>query len=74
MLLLADRTMGEYGIEEGGVIHAVINDARECDCIPKTEASFDFANGSFVYLRVCSTSASSRGSGRDRTEGTLEPH
>jgi hypothetical protein len=29
MLLIQDRTMGEFGIEEGGVIHAVINDARE---------------------------------------------
>ncbi|TMW68593.1 hypothetical protein Poli38472_006061 [Pythium oligandrum] len=27
MLLIQDRTMGEYGIEENGVIHVVINDS-----------------------------------------------
>lgn len=30
MLLLPSRTMGEYGIEENGVIHSVITDARKC--------------------------------------------
>ena len=30
MLLLPTRTMGEYGIEENGVIHSVITDARTC--------------------------------------------
>ena len=32
MLLLPSRTMGEYGIEENGVIHSVITDARKCVC------------------------------------------
>lgn len=28
MLLIRDRSMGEYGIEEDGVIHCVITEAR----------------------------------------------
>lgn len=38
MLLIQERTMGEYGIEEDGVIHAVINDAPPT---PHPEASED---------------------------------